>query len=326
MLTTLLPHRAVLEIQGDDKTTFLQGLISNDVTQVTEEQAIYATLLSPQGRFLYDFFIMEKEGSYFLDVEALRLAELTKKLSLYKLRCQVTLIPRLDMKIYVLWEENRGTMLPQNCHLGHDPGSQEILNQVQDDSFMELNSEVRKRSNIAKALNLKAERGNARSNVFMDPRLTDLGARMMAESPPVDFEQGSFEEYDLHRLILGVPEGGRDLIPDKSTLLESGMDELNAISWIKGCYIGQELTTRSKFVGQIRKRLLPVTIEGSLPDFGAEIFLDEIAVGSMRTYRDGYGLALLRLEELKLDREGEKVPLKCGGAFLKPYVPFWMKF
>jgi hypothetical protein len=283
MQITQLTHRAILEIQGEDKTSFLQGLISNDITQVTPEQAIYATLLNPQGRFLYDFFIMEMGGSYVLDVEAARLTDLVKRLNLYKLRSSVTLIPRPDLKIYALWG-----------------------------------------GNVAKSLDLKEERGKAHSGYFMDPRLIALGARVIAESPPSGFEQVPLEAYDLHRLMLGVPEGGSDLIPEKSVLLESGLDDLNAISWTKGCYIGQELTTRSKFVGEVRKRLLPVRIEGPAPDFGTDIFCDELSVGSMRTHRDGHGLALLRLEHIKFDGEGESA-LKCGEAVLRPYKPGWMK-
>ena len=89
-----------------------------------------------------------------------------------------------------------------------------------------------------------------------------------------------FEAYDVHRLKLGIPEGGIDLIPEKSILLESGLDELNAISWTKGCYIGQELTTRTKFLGLVRKRLLPVKIEGPAPEFGTEIFLGRYESGN----------------------------------------------
>ena len=278
MMITPLPHRGVLEIQGEDKTAFLQGLISNDINGVTPENAIYATLMSPQGRFLYDFFIMERDGSYFLDVEAGRLADLVKKLSLYKLRSAVRLIPRPDLKVFALWGDN-----------------------------------------VAKKFGLKEERGQAMPGLYMDPRLIELGVRGMGEIPP--FETTSLEEYEVHRLKLGVPEGGRDLIPEKSILLESGLDELNAISWTKGCYIGQELTTRTKFLGLVRKRLLPVRIEGPAPDFGTEILLGEVKVGTMCTHADGYGLALLRLEHLK----GEDV-LQCAEAVLRPYKPFWMNF
>lgn len=284
MMMTPLPHRGVLEIQGEDKASFLQGLISNDINNLSPERAIYATLLSPQGRFLYDFFIMEQEGAYFLDVEALRLPDLIKRLSLYKLRSSVILTSRPDLKIYALWGEG-----------------------------------------VGQALGLKKERGNTHGGAFMDPRLVELGVRAILSGPPEDFQPVAFQAYDLHRLKLGVPEGGVDLIPEKSILLESGLDELNAINWKKGCYIGQELTTRTKFLGLVRKRLFPVKIEGTAPDFGAEIFLEELSIGSMRSHAEGFGLALLRLEHLKFDEEGLGQPLQCGDATLIPYRPFWMK-
>jgi folate-binding protein YgfZ len=285
MMMTHLPHRGVLEIQGEDKASFLQGLITNDINDVTVEHAIYATLLSPQGRFLYDFFIMEKAGSHFLDAEASRLADLVKRFSLYKLRSRVTLTARPDVKVFALWGEN-----------------------------------------VAPILGLKNEPGHAHAGIFMDPRLVELGARLISDVTPDNGQPTSLEDYNLHRLKLGIPEGGIDLIPDKSIPLECGLDELNAINWKKGCYIGQELTTRTKFLGLVRKRLFPVKIEGPAPDFGAEVFLEENSIGVMRSHADGYGLALLRLEHLKFDEGGQGQPLRCGEASLLPYKPFWMKF
>jgi hypothetical protein len=284
MMMTPLPHRGVLEIQGDDKSAFLQGLLSNDINEVGPEQAIYATLLTPQGRFLYDFFIVEQEGSYFLDVESQRLPDLIKKLSLYKLRSHVTMIPRPELKVYALWGEG-----------------------------------------IEKALNLKDERGFSHGGFYKDPRLSELGARFMGLEAPQGFSLGTVQDYDFHRIKLGVPEGGLDLLPEKSILLELGLDELHAINWKKGCYVGQELTTRSKFLGLVRKRLFPVKIEGPIPEFGAEIFFEEIAIGSMRSSQKDVGLALLRLEHLKFDEEGQGQTLRCGEAMLTPYKPFWMR-
>src|ERR1700722_15881398 len=110
-MMTHLPHRGVLEIQGEDKASFLQGVISNDITQVTSEKAIYSALLTPQGRFLYDFFIMEKEGAYLLDGEAHQLEFLLKRLNLYKLRSRVTLTLRTDLKVFALWGKNLATSL-----------------------------------------------------------------------------------------------------------------------------------------------------------------------------------------------------------------------
>lgn len=273
-----LPHRGVLEIQGEDRAAFLQGLITNDIDDVTPAHAIYATLLTPQGRFLYDFFISEQNDSYFLETEASKLDALLKKLSLYKLRSNVTLRAHPDIKIYALW--------------GAD---------------------------IALSLGLKEERGSANKGVFMDPRLVELGARVIGEIDSQNFQPASPEDYTYHRLKLGVPEGGQDLIPEKSILLESGLDELHAVSWTKGCYMGQELTARTKYRGLVRKRLFPLVIEGAPPPFGADIFKNEVIVGEMRTHAGSIGLALLRLEAFETPGE-----FMCEKAILKPYRPFWM--
>jgi folate-binding protein YgfZ len=262
MFIAELPHRGVIEIEGEDKATFLQGLISNDINLVTPEQAIYATLLTPQGRFLFDFFITDKNGTFLLDVESTRHEELLKKLNLFKLRSKVTLKARPDLKVYALWGEENFPM-----------------------------------------------------EVYSDPRLKALGVRLIGQTEP----NASAEEYDFHRLKLGVPEGGIDLLPEKAILLESGLDELNAISWTKGCYMGQELTARTKYRGLVRKRLFPIKIEGPAPENGTEVFLGDTPVGEMRSSCNGYGLALLRIEAAK---DGEA--LQCGKASLTPYIPDWM--
>lgn len=273
-----LPYRGIIEIQGEDKADFLQGLITNDITQVTPEKSIYACLLSPQGRFLFDLFIQEKDGAYLLEAESSRLESLLKKLSLYKLRRKVDLMIRSDLKVFALWGED----LPHQ-------------------------------------LNLVDESGFTHKDYFMDPRLTDLGARAYLTATPDGFQSATPYDYDLHRLGLGVPEGGRDLIPEKSILLESGMDELNAISWTKGCYMGQELTARTKFRGLVRKRILPVIIHGGIPKEGDPIYLGDQTIGEMRTHNADRGLAILRIDDALDARE-----LDCGNARLEPYIPSWM--
>jgi len=281
MLMTHLPQRGVLEIQGEDKSSFLQGLISNDIHQVNSERSIYAVLLTPQGRFLYDFFIMEQEGSYLLDAESARLEEILKKLSLYKLRSQVKILPRPDLKVFAIWGED------------------------------------------AKSLPLKEEVGATKDGFFHDPRLLELGVRVMRESDPQGFQAATPQDYDLHRLSLGVPESGCDLIPDKTIPLEAGLDELHAISWTKGCYMGQELTARTKYRGLVRKRLFPVTIDGAAPPAGSDIFLNETSVGRMMSHAGSQGLVLLRLEAFEVYQNGGG-DLICEGALLKPYSSFWM--
>ena len=268
-MMTPLPHRGILEIQGKDKKSFLQGLITNDIELVSPENPLYATLLTPEGRFFYDFFITEKKGSFLLDAETERLEGLIKKLSLYKLRSDVSLTLRPDLHVYAIW------------------GKDETL---------------------------------APGGAYVDPRLSKLGKRLIRKDPPSNYTTSSPEAYDLHRLELGVPEGGKDLIPEKSILLESGLDELNAISWTKGCYMGQELTARTKYRGLVRKRLFPVTIEGDPPFFGEPILKNDVKIGEMRSHNQQHGLALLRIEDLE-----EGLQLTCGVAKLKPYAPFWMR-
>ncbi len=154
--------------------------------------------------------------------------------------------------------------------------------------------------------------------VINDPRLSQLGQRIYLET---EQESLPLSTYDAHRLSLGVPDGSRDIPIDKGIILECGFDELHAIDWNKGCYMGQELTARTRYRGLVRKRLLPVLIEGNAPEPHTPIFLNEAEVGDIRTSANGYGLALLRLENIR-----DTLPaLKCGEATLKPYVPNWMQ-
>ncbi|MBV9202839.1 MAG: folate-binding protein, partial [Alphaproteobacteria bacterium] len=115
-------------------------------------------------------------------------------------------------------------------------------------------------------------------------------------------------------------DGSRDLVPEKSILLEAGFDELNGVDWQKGCYIGQELTARTKYRGLVKRRLVPVRIEGPAPPPGAIVTADGREIGEMRSSRDGLGLALLRIEPL---RDGKK--LAATGATLVPLKPAWMQ-
>jgi len=278
MYTTELPHRGVMEIEGEDRALFLQGLITNDIHLVTPKRSIYTLFLTPQGRFLYDFFIMEEEGVYFLEGETSHLESLLKKFALYKLRSKINLKLRPDLKVHAFWGEG-----------------------------------------VPHVLGLEEEPGYTRNGIFVDPRLVELGVRTLSLTPSPSVALATLQDYDRHRLLLGVPEGNKDVIPEKSIPLECGMDELNAISWTKGCYMGQELTARTKHRGLVRKRLLPVKIEGDAPDPGAKIFLKEEPVGEMRSHNGLDGLALLRIEALNL--QGEFI---CEKAHLKPYVPFWM--
>jgi folate-binding protein YgfZ len=284
---TVLQDRGVLAISGPDRASFLQGLVSNDTARVSAERAVYAALLTAQGKYLHDFIMVEHGEAIWLDAEAARLADLKRRLSLYRLRAKVTLDDRPDLAVAAMFG---GPALG----LPDDPGA-------------------------ARALGDGA--------ALVDPRLAALGARailpretirrVLTESGAVET---GFTEYDRLRLSLGVPDGSRDLVLDKSILLESGFDELNGVDWQKGCYIGQELTARTKYRGLIKKRLFPVRIDGPAAQPGAIITVDGHEVGEMRSSSDGIGLALLRLEAVSHDGK-----LIAGPAAITPTTPDWMR-
>ena len=166
--------------------------------------------------------------------------------------------------------------------------------------------------------------------VFIDPRLARLGARAMLpkESAAAMLADLGFEEveqaaYERLRLTLGVPDGSRDLVVEKATLLESGFEELNGVDFAKGCFVGQELTARMKYRGLVRKRLMPVTFTGAPPPPGTIIRLGEREAGEMRSGIDGQGLALLRLEQVE-KAKAEGMPLMAGETEIRPVAPAWV--
>jgi folate-binding protein YgfZ len=286
----VLDDRAVLAVSGPDRCSFLQGLVSNDVEKVSSDQARYAALLTAQGKYLHDFIVIERDAAIWLDAEAARLADLKRRLSLYRLRAKVTLDERPDLAIAAVFG-----------------------------------------GGAVAALGLPDEAGRARAfgngAALVDPRVAALGARCVLPRDGLrqalvaaGLEEAEFAAYDRLRLGLGVPDGSRDLVLEKSILLESGFDELNGVDWQKGCYIGQELTARTRYRGLIKKRLFPVHIEGAAPAPGSVLKVDGREAGEMRSSRDGIGLALLRLEAVEDSR-----PLKLGDATLTPIAAPWMR-
>jgi folate-binding protein YgfZ len=152
--------------------------------------------------------------------------------------------------------------------------------------------------------------------VAPDPRLPDFAWRVLSGA---DLPTNATEaDWDRHRLAAGVPDGSRDMESDKTVLLEAGFDELAGVSWSKGCYMGQELTARTKYRGLVKRRLVPVDVSGPLPAPGTPVLRDGADVGTMRSGIDQIGLAVLRLDSLD-------ARLACGEATLTPRIPAWMR-
>lgn len=151
--------------------------------------------------------------------------------------------------------------------------------------------------------------------VAPDPRLSDFAWRILCAEPLA--ANAAPDDWDRYRLEAGLPDGSKDMEADRSVLLEAGFDELGGVSWSKGCYMGQELTARTKYRGLLKRRLLPVRVEGPLPSPGSPVLRGGVEVGAMRSGQGDLGLALLRL-----DAFGDV--LDCGEAVLRPAPPEWM--
>ncbi len=241
-----IKNRAIIEVVGKDSKAFLQSLITQDINLLLSKESAYACLLTPQGKFLYDFILTKKGNSIFLECEKARIADLVKLLNMYALRAELKIV-NLSNKynIYACWG------------------------------------------------------GDRLEGAYQDPRLNELGFRLICDNDKKVKTTAIFEDYDYHRTLLGVPDGSRDMKPKFSNLLECNIDKFNGISWDKGCYIGQELTARMRYRGKIKKQM--VTVRGNnLPKFGENITnKQKTVIGEMRSSVLDIGLAIFKKEFIK---------------------------
>ena len=231
-----LLDRSVISIEGPDSPAYLQGIITNDINQTP----CYSLMLSPQGKYLFDFFIIFQDGKYLIDVDSKRAQELIAKFNSYKLRSKILI---------------------------EDVTDQYNVYSIPDSS-----------SNIG----------------YQDSRHLSFGRRLISQQQ-LTGEPITDKSYDQYRLELGIVTG-EDMIIDKSYPLEYGIDKLNGISFTKGCYVGQEVTTRTKHRGVIRKTIYKIRSENILPLKGAELIVADQNIGLICASEGAIGLALIKLE------------------------------
>jgi tRNA-modifying protein YgfZ len=284
----LRPDRAFVRVTGDEAAEFLQGLISQDTQKITLNQARYGALLTPQGKFLHDLFLTKIPDGFLLECERERRVDLVTRLKRYRLRAKIDITSDDDLAVAVLWGDGANDAVG----LADQPGS----------TFIE-----------------------GTRTTYVDPRLPALGVRIIdvpetLTAPPFATES-SLDVFRAYRLALGVPEGSGDILVDRGFLLENGFDELNGVDWQKGCYVGQELTARTKYRGLVKRRLMPVRIEGAAPEPGSKIEANGRDAGEIRSVAGEWALALIRLDAW---RDGG--PMTSGSATVTAQKPDWAAF
>ena len=239
-----LHDRALVAVEGPDWRSLLQGLLTQDVETLVAGELRYGALLTPQGRLLFDLFILGTETGALLDVEAARRDAFIQRLSMYRLRAKAT-VERADGGVFVLWGA-ASPLMPAPW--------------------------------------------------IADPRLPGLGFRAYALDAPAQ-PNAEAAAYDAHRLLMGAPDPARDCTGETTYPIEANLDLLNGIDFKKGCFVGQETTSRMKRRGQIKSRMLPLTLQGAEPAPGAEVLAaGDLRAGEVRSAGAGRVMALMRLD------------------------------
>jgi tRNA-modifying protein YgfZ len=286
MKAALLPDRGVVKVDGDDARKFLNGLVTSDIAKVTPEAASFTALLTPQGKIIVDFILVEAPpadgGGFFLDCPRALAPTLLQRLNFYKLRAKV-MIEDLSETLGVLavWEGDAATEYGL-CY--RDP-------------------------RLA-ALGLRC---------MLPPHLaadaaTDLGAELVEASA-----------YEAHRIALGVPRGGLDFIYGDAFPHETDMDQFGGVDFDKGCFVGQEVVSRIENRGTARSRVVPVAFDGFAPEAGTPVSAGGKTVGTFGSGAQGRGLAMLRLDRVG-DAVAAGEPLVAGGVQIRLVKPAWAQF
>jgi folate-binding protein YgfZ len=249
-----LPSRAVIALHGADWRSFLQGLITQDVETLAPGEIRFAALLTPQGRVLYDLFVVGATEGCLIDCAADHRDALIQKLTMYRLRAKVAITPS-DLTVRAAWTDDLSAGPPASSR--HLSGG-----------WLE------------------------------DLRLPDLGLRGYGAEPLPDWQSADEAAYLSHCLRLGVP-GPADWGSDTTYPIEANFDLLNGIDFRKGCFVGQETTSRMKRRGTIKNRMAPITFDGPPPEPGTEVLAGDLRAGVALSGEAGAAMALLRIDRVE---------------------------
>ncbi len=288
----ILEDRAILYVNGSDAKDFLQNLISNDINKVTDNSSCFASLFTPQGKFLYEFMVVKHKLGYFIDCEKSQSEEIFKQLNLYKIRSKV-----------------------------------EILNLSNE--FVVASFGYEKYLSIEGAKDILGFTFKYREDpIFLDPRNKHLGARLIINLEKLylslkklNLKNDKIENYHILSHKLGIVPKDLNKLKNKLFGIECNFEELNGIDFKKGCYVGQENTARIKLKNKLSKRLLPIEIiDGELIE-NEGVFNNNVEIGKV-LINEKYPFALIKY--LDSNFEKDKIFQGKNGSF-KVFVPEWLK-
>jgi folate-binding protein YgfZ len=299
--TTVLDDRGFVKINGDEAKSFLQNIVTNDIEKITDSLTLFSSIFTPQGKYLYEFFILKFEDGYLLECEKKLTSEIIKIFDFYKLRTKVNLI---DV-------------------------SKKYTNII---ISLEKFKEITKTEHV-KGSTLSCEKGSTLSceneRIYVDSRHKNLGAKIITK---IENAENIIKKLDLKKIdkknyyeksfALGIPQLNLTKLKDKIFGIENNLDELNGIDFKKGCYIGQENTSRIKLRNKLRRRILPVQkITGEISENDIIKYKDS-EIGKIMIDKP-YPFALIKVIEPDL-KEFANTELMCGKSKVKIFKPEWI--
>ena len=298
---TILDDRGFVKINGDEAKSFLQNIVTNDIEKITDSLTLFSSIFTPQGKYLYEFFILKFEDGYLLECEKKLTSEIIKIFDFYKLRTKINLI---DV-------------------------SKKYTNIV---ISLEKFKEITKTEHV-KGSTLSCEKGSTLSceneRIYVDSRHKNLGAKIITK---IENAENIIKKLDLKKIdkknyyeksfALGIPQLNLTKLKDKIFGIENNLDELNGIDFKKGCYIGQENTSRIKLRNKLRRRILPVQkITGEISENDIIKYKDS-EIGKIMIDKP-YSFALIKVVEPDL-KEFTNTELNCGHSKVKILKPDWI--
>ena len=288
----ILEDRAILYINGPDAKDFLQNLISNDINKVSDSSSCFASLLTPQGKFLYEFIVVKHKSGYFIDCEKSQSEEIFKQLNLYKIRSKVEILNLSNEFVVASFGYEKYLTIS---------GSKDIL-----------------------GFTLKYRE----DPILLDPRNKYLGARLIINLEKLylslkklDLKNDKIENYYNHSHKLGIVPKNLNKLKNKLFGIECNFEELNGIDFKKGCYVGQENTARIKLKNKLSKRLLPIEIiDGKLSE-DETIYYNNVDIGKVLINED-YPFALIKYSNKNFNKD---FIFDSKNATFKIFIPEWLK-